>query len=62
MRIDFSEISFSRELAFERDEVIKLIRRIDANWFEGEKADGSARGFVPCNYIEAHYYNLILIN
>jgi len=41
---------YGRELPFRKGETVYLIRQIDANWYEGEKA--GRVGIFPVNYVE----------
>lgn len=45
----------SGELEFRRGDIITVIDRTDANWWEGEI--GSRRGFFPATYAQAYRAN-----
>jgi len=42
-----------RELTLKKGEVVYVRRRVDANWFEGEREDGA--GIFPVNYVKIIY-------
>lgn len=39
------------EVSFKKDEIIRLVRKVDSNWFEGFNSKNE-NGIVPINYIE----------
>lgn len=39
------------EVSFKKDEILRLIRKVDANWFEGLNSKNES-GIIPINYIE----------
>ena len=39
------------EVSFKKDEILRLIRKVDNNWFEGLNSKNES-GIVPINYVE----------
>uniref|UniRef100_A0A671QCL2 Sorbin and SH3 domain-containing protein 1-like n=1 Tax=Sinocyclocheilus anshuiensis TaxID=1608454 RepID=A0A671QCL2_9TELE len=42
------------EMSFRKGERIKLIRRVDENWYEGKISGTNRQGIFPVTYIEVH--------
>lgn len=40
------------ELPFRKGDRLKLIRKVDDNWYEGRDQDGSLIGIFPCSYVD----------
>lgn len=65
-KFDFEASVAGVEVSFKKDEILKLIRKVDNNWFEGMNSKNES-GIIPINYIEIlrlplnlHYDNQFL--
>ena len=65
-KFDFEASVAGVEVSFKKDEILKLIRKVDNNWFEGCNSKNES-GIIPINYIEIlrlplnlHYDNQFL--
>lgn len=50
-KYDFEASTTGVEVSFKKDEILRLIRKVDNNWFEGMNSKNE-NGIIPINYIE----------